>query len=465
MAQWHSAETNVYNAAAPVAWTDLDLSAVVGTQRVLVALKVQIVTSGRYVSFRTNGDAGDFRGFFAGGHGVHTAYHPVIDGSYRSSLLVVETDENGIVEFISNAASNVIIDVQGWASTLHSGAQVYDAAPPAAWTLLDLSAVVGAQPAVALLRVEEDNGALQGLGVRRAGTSYETVPPFSVGTGAAFAEIAANAAVYLLVDTSNNGEIEIIRFNAGAGNLVITVEAFATAAAGWNIPTAGEEEVYNAALPGAWVQLDLTQSTTPAATGLPADEVLALMYAHDMVGGQEFWHVRPDLDADNWDNVGSGSTGASATLIQAGANLAGLLAMETDVGAIDHDSQFGRVGEVTLAGWIDPFDGHAPSISMRYPAPEQIVDQNAVIRFRLSDTSGINISTLNVTLSCVDDRRPLIVNGAWGVKDGVTQAWGQMTANPTVYGYDISIHPVAELPDRRWRVTVEVENSDGVGLP
>jgi len=415
------------------------------------------------VSFRTNGDAGDFRSFAVGTHGVHTVHEQTIDGTSRASLLIVETDAAGIVEWIASAACNVTVTLQGWASTTHSGVNVYAAAPPAAWTDLDLSAVVGANIALALLRIEETNAVAQGVGVRRNGETYDTVPAASEMSACAFAEVAASDAAYLLVETDAAGIVEIQRFNAGAGTFDITVEAFADT--GWNQPSVGEEEVFNGALPGAYANLDLTQSTTPAATGLPVlGETFALAVVHDIVAGQELWNWRTDTDADNWENLSGDSSGGSAVLVQNGANLAAVVAMETELGVVEHESFFGRNGEVTLAGWLDGFDGHAPTISREYPAAESIVAQDTRISFRLADTSGIDLSTLDVTISTVDETRRLIVSGVWGVDDGVTQASGSILAN-SVGGYDIVANPTSELDDRRWLVTVDVDNLGGIPLP
>ncbi len=463
MASWHSVRAVVFGpAASPVAWTDLDLSAHVGAQRVLVALKVEVPTSGRYVAVRTNGDAADFRGFGVGAHGVQTVHEQTIDGSTRASLLIVETDAAGVIEWISSVACNVTITLQGWASTTHSGGEVYNAALPAAWTDMDLSAVVGSNIAMALLRVKND-GAAQGIGIRRNGEAYDTLPAASETSACSYASLYGGAAAYLLVETDAAGIVEILRSSPAGSTFVITVEAFA--AVGWNQPNVGEKEVFNGALPGAYANLDLTQSTTPAATGLPAvGDTFALAVVHDIVGGQELWNWRTDTDAASWENLSGDSSGASAVLVQNGANLAAVVAMEVESGVVEHEGFFGRNGEVTLAGWLDEYAPTPPTISREYPAAESIVAQDTRISFRLADAVGIDLPTLNVTISTVDETRRLIVAGVWGVDDGVTQASGSMLAN-AVGGYDIVAIPASELDDRRWLVTVDVDNLGGLPLP
>lgn len=105
------AETQVYNAAAPTTWTDLDLSAVVGGNPALVLLKVITATSARQTAFRKNGDTDEFYGAATNAFGVAlgdptNAVHCVY---------LVATDATGIVEWIQEgAAQTTVIDVIGY---------------------------------------------------------------------------------------------------------------------------------------------------------------------------------------------------------------------------------------------------------------------------------------------------------------------------------------------------------------
>ena len=101
------AETSVYNANPPAAWTDLDLSAVVGSQKALVVLKIDPVSGGWY-KFRPNGDTEDYTAGVSSTNGVSI-------GNTQAALIIVYTDAAGIVEWISNiGANNAEVFIEAW---------------------------------------------------------------------------------------------------------------------------------------------------------------------------------------------------------------------------------------------------------------------------------------------------------------------------------------------------------------
>lgn len=108
------ADTQVYNAAAPLAWTDLDLSAVVGARPALVLLRIDAPGGNRNIGVRRNGDAIDYyiTGTSAGG----VAYG--LDGAGGSGIpvvLLVATDTAGVIEWIaSNADANTLVTVMAY---------------------------------------------------------------------------------------------------------------------------------------------------------------------------------------------------------------------------------------------------------------------------------------------------------------------------------------------------------------
>lgn len=107
---WKFVDTEVFAAASttPIAWTDLDLSSVVGAQECLVVLAV--VRSGGLLraGFRTNGDSRDF---------YNTTYECSINYTLTNNLdpdgsVLVKTDANGVVEwFTSGAVTGATVDV------------------------------------------------------------------------------------------------------------------------------------------------------------------------------------------------------------------------------------------------------------------------------------------------------------------------------------------------------------------
>lgn len=100
-------------AAAPVAWTALDLSAIIGAKASFVVLKV--AETGNVgtcqVAFRRNGDTDEFFG------GPRTSGYEMGDAIQNSAQLAVcgvMTDGAGIVEWIAQAAHTVTVDVIGY---------------------------------------------------------------------------------------------------------------------------------------------------------------------------------------------------------------------------------------------------------------------------------------------------------------------------------------------------------------
>jgi hypothetical protein len=103
-------ETQVYNAAAPVAWTDLDLSGTIGSYATMVLLKVKGDGSEQTVAFRKNGDTDEFYDAtplmamgvaiaqLVGEHTVH----------------LVATDASGVIEWIAANTDTTTIDIIGY---------------------------------------------------------------------------------------------------------------------------------------------------------------------------------------------------------------------------------------------------------------------------------------------------------------------------------------------------------------
>lgn len=98
-----------YAAAAPIAWTDLDLSGIIGARRCVVLLRVTNDSVGTSIDFkvRRNGDAVDM--FQGGANGVSL----LSSGGVRT-YLVVDTDDSGICEMLSSSAQDIQIHVLHW---------------------------------------------------------------------------------------------------------------------------------------------------------------------------------------------------------------------------------------------------------------------------------------------------------------------------------------------------------------
>jgi len=99
---------NVFTGSSPAAYTDLDLSAVVGANRAFVILRFVCTSAGPLVKFRTNGSSLD-QGAAAGYGGGLTS------GLYTQNyeiFLMVLTDAAGIVEWwTSSSSTGTTVDV------------------------------------------------------------------------------------------------------------------------------------------------------------------------------------------------------------------------------------------------------------------------------------------------------------------------------------------------------------------
>ena len=100
------AETQVFNAAGVVGWTDLNLSGTVGAQATLVLLKVIAVGTGNTTAFRKNGDTDEFYRATTS-QGMALADVPTV----AHVVLMVATDANGIVERYSESTNVITVDI------------------------------------------------------------------------------------------------------------------------------------------------------------------------------------------------------------------------------------------------------------------------------------------------------------------------------------------------------------------
>ena len=104
-------ETEVFDGIPPVAWTDLNLSSVVGANVALVILKVQHgFGTSKAMAFRKNGDTDEHYSTAAVELGSGAA---LVDSSNAyHQIVVVVTDSGGIIEWkTEEATDNTTVDV------------------------------------------------------------------------------------------------------------------------------------------------------------------------------------------------------------------------------------------------------------------------------------------------------------------------------------------------------------------
>ena len=105
------AETEVFSGNSPNTWTDLDLSGVVGSNATLVLLKVYGATVNDYYAFRKKGDTDEFWASVISGPGCALIKNASNSIHY---VILVATDNSGVIQWRSQAAHVTTIDVIGY---------------------------------------------------------------------------------------------------------------------------------------------------------------------------------------------------------------------------------------------------------------------------------------------------------------------------------------------------------------
>ena len=109
------AETEVFaSAAGPIAWTDLNLSAVVGVQSAVVLLKIaRIAVANAVFAVRKNGDTEEyFTTNPTDGTGIGMACSNTFNGYV---VVMCATDSNGVIEWKVEAAGTTwTVDIIAW---------------------------------------------------------------------------------------------------------------------------------------------------------------------------------------------------------------------------------------------------------------------------------------------------------------------------------------------------------------
>jgi hypothetical protein len=97
------AESGVFDGNSPAssAWTDLDLSGVIGSNAALVLLKIKLISTATWtVAFRKNGDTNEY---FRDGEDAGVALFTVANDI--EVAVIVPTDGSGIIEWRADQTS------------------------------------------------------------------------------------------------------------------------------------------------------------------------------------------------------------------------------------------------------------------------------------------------------------------------------------------------------------------------
>lgn len=110
---WTYSGTGVYDGDMPLSFTDLNLSSVVGSNRAIVLLKVTSPdSSDRTFAFRPNGDTDQYwRNIGASSYPTPSNFSV---GNNMATLVIVQTDGSGIIEWRGTTAVNATITVMSY---------------------------------------------------------------------------------------------------------------------------------------------------------------------------------------------------------------------------------------------------------------------------------------------------------------------------------------------------------------
>lgn len=247
---WVEVEAVVYpTAAAPVAWTDLDLSPWVGAKSVWGLLQVRPASGNTYVYFRQNGDASDRNGI------------PVNSAGWGAPSALVLTDSDGVVEWYCIAATNEEITLSGYVDSVHlSDLALYSGAVPAGWSTLDAGAEIDA---ISVCQVRDlQTIAMAGkshiLRPRGDASNWETYDQYDWAWSDRLRNGALDRAGDLITVTDVDGLIDLNASAAGS-SADINLRVFVPLGGGLYLPTPGSEVVFPyGASPTVETDLDLS---------------------------------------------------------------------------------------------------------------------------------------------------------------------------------------------------------------
>jgi hypothetical protein len=439
MSYVHTATVVFPAAAAPVAWTDLNISAVTGGRVVWAILKFECTAGADpRIAVRPDADADEYYGTATGPHGSTRTFIALNE----SGLLAVKTDANGIIEWRASAASTMVVTVVGYCHITEDATNIIpDSTIPTAWTEANTAAIVGNRRSLVVGKWHRTGGTANSMALRPGDDADDylvTSPELSGANqdGAGALNIYSN--ILTLTDDAGNFDY-IAESVAPAGKLDMACYMPMT------VPTTGEEQVYAAAAPPvAWQILDLTVSTgTTGLTGLPAARCLVLLkFHHENLAGASSVAVRGADDGGEYlTTKAQESKGCACATLEADQTT--ILMCETDAnGAIDwRSNNNGFTYDIELLGWATVSTG--PTIDNEQPEGNTVEDDHPIIGATIFDEDGIDTSTIGLTATDARGRVTTIISA------GVVQSGWSGTIVTTRAG------------DREITVTVE---SDGTEL-
>lgn len=428
----------IHAGGVPLAWTDLDTT--IGARGFVFLRDLHTAGWAQDHALRPDGDAGDY--LVAGQ--VGGCSHGKIQAAADVHGFSLETDALGILEHISNVGGAGALSTQidllyavlegaGWASV---GSTVFAAAaPPVAWTALDLTSEIGTYSGPVKLRVHLAAGAPQRqISFRPAGSPLDMRGSAGYAGGTQFVDLGADEVGTVDIE-AESGVVEWIASSAANNVDLVLVGYFAaaptvtgTAPVGTvgTLATVSFTSADDVAVDPLTIQLDIIDPTLAVHSVIFNGAWVAPYTGTITPNGSNGYDVdvltHPDFMAGAW---------SAAAQVTDGAGLTG-----TD----------------TWNWTVDP----PPTVTGLTPVGT--VDRDAPLSFTCSDNTDVIANT--ITLYLTDPALAVhlvIVAGVW--QAGYT---GTILANGT-HGFDVDLltHPV--WAEGAWTATAVV--FDGYGSP
>lgn len=413
---WVHNGSRVYNAAAPVAWADLDLklddaAGPTGhpSAHTLALLKVVPGAGSSYVAFRTKGSTDNTYVTVTGGHGCAVAKP---DSATSDAVLIfIPTDSAGLVQWKAQAASAMEIWLVGYVEATAVDLVVRaSGAMPTVWTTLDLTQDVLAAAtgitgeALSYLWFERTGGSQNDWATRPADPGYGSFLGGEVQGGSSqggYGIVTDVEGIGQKTDTS--GEIEIL------GVPPVSNEEIRLASFVQDVFASGDIEVYAAAPPPtSWTTLDMSAY-------IGSQKALVMIQVHmensGGVGLQGVAFRTPGDASDYLPAIFTEPMGVACSSLNFDKRT--IVLVEASSGSVEWiSSSTLRDVDLRLVGVI-PENLSTPNGANPSPT-DLLLTSDTDISFELTDSYGLDMSTLVITATpAASPPITVYTGGAW----------------------------------------------------
>jgi len=457
MGFWNYVGTQIHSGVSPVAWTDIDVSAIVGSNRAICLLSI-VQNDGVVgaVAFRPNGEGNTTMiTAYTGPHGVANVYPRL---NLAISAMVV-TDASGIFEWINGAARDNTVVLEGYIVPSQGPVQIdadFTLPTGGGWDNVDASPLLGSEHGLAIVRHKRIAGAGNyGFANRPEGDSTDYLGASFVTLGAQHGISANGAEVEVCCAiTDDNGLYELSSTVAGQHHELHgyagEVDAFI-----WE-----DEGIFSGvAVRNTWTAMD----SKVARAGLA---FIRVEYDHHDFAGQFFFVRRTGDDTRDWANILSGSiTAGGPNKLFAVDGVGGILVVPLDAaGMFEYYAYASGVTasewDVEILGYVSA-PGAPPVVSLQRPTDTVSVRPHD-IGFRITDEWGMDLTSIDFdAVSPIGVRHQAIIAGV--IQAGWT---GSVSASDSDKRVDVSL---TDWPDdiasgHLWTFAIEAANIMGQAI-